>query len=84
MAFTSAFRRILSGSSTPSLNIRAQFAAIRLNSTLATLTSPKLFVSGMLYLLFLFSFLLFPNHETFVILLNCSRFLNMCENLRLH
>ncbi|XP_011094828.1 glycine-rich RNA-binding protein 6, mitochondrial [Sesamum indicum] len=47
MAFASAFRRILSGSTTPSLNIRSQFAAIRLNSTLATLTSPKLFVSGL-------------------------------------
>ncbi|KAL3839564.1 hypothetical protein ACJIZ3_024155 [Penstemon smallii] len=47
MAFTSAFRRILSGSSTPSLNIRSQFASIRLNSTLVTLTSPKLFISGL-------------------------------------
>ncbi|KAK4396257.1 Organelle RRM domain-containing protein 2, mitochondrial [Sesamum angolense] len=47
MALVSAFRRILSGSTTPSLNIRSQFAAIRLNSTLATLTSPKLFVSGL-------------------------------------
>ncbi|KAK4419102.1 Organelle RRM domain-containing protein 2, mitochondrial [Sesamum alatum] len=47
MAFASAFRRILSGSTTPALNIRSQFAAIRLNSTLVTLTSPKLFVSGL-------------------------------------
>ncbi|KAI3474070.1 hypothetical protein Pfo_028858 [Paulownia fortunei] len=47
MAFASAFRRILNGSSTPSLNIRSQFASLRLNSTLATLTTPKLFVSGL-------------------------------------
>ncbi|PIN11954.1 putative RNA-binding protein (RRM superfamily) [Handroanthus impetiginosus] len=47
MAFASVFRRILKGSSTPSLNIRSQFASIRLNSTLVTLTSPKLFVSGL-------------------------------------
>ncbi|KAK6140276.1 hypothetical protein DH2020_025972 [Rehmannia glutinosa] len=47
MAFASAFRRILYGSSTPSLNIRSQFASIRLNSTLATLTTPKLFISGL-------------------------------------
>ncbi|KAG8376425.1 hypothetical protein BUALT_Bualt09G0062100 [Buddleja alternifolia] len=48
MAFTaSAFRRILSGSSSQSLNIRSQFASIRLNSTLVTLTTPKLFISGL-------------------------------------
>ncbi|KAL0395516.1 UNVERIFIED_CONTAM: Organelle RRM domain-containing protein 2, mitochondrial [Sesamum latifolium] len=47
MAFASAFRRILSGSTTLPLNIRSQFAAIRFNSTLATLISPKLFVSGL-------------------------------------
>ncbi|KAL8480515.1 hypothetical protein ACS0TY_026624 [Phlomoides rotata] len=47
MAFASALRRILNGSSVPSLNIRSQFSSIRLNSTLATLTSPKLFISGL-------------------------------------
>ncbi|KAL0375187.1 UNVERIFIED_CONTAM: Organelle RRM domain-containing protein 2, mitochondrial [Sesamum radiatum] len=47
MALASAFRRILNGSTALSLNIRSQFAAIRLNSTLATLTSPRLFVSGL-------------------------------------
>ncbi|GER54357.1 RNA binding protein [Striga asiatica] len=47
MAFASAFRRILSGSPSPSLNTRAQFASLRLNSTLVTLTSPKLFISGL-------------------------------------
>ncbi|XP_042054600.1 organelle RRM domain-containing protein 2, mitochondrial-like [Salvia splendens] len=47
MAFASAFRRIFNGSSTPALNIRSQFSSIRLESTLPTLTSPKLFVSGL-------------------------------------
>ncbi|GFP98356.1 glycine-rich RNA-binding protein 6 mitochondrial [Phtheirospermum japonicum] len=47
MAFASVFRRILTGSSSPSLSVRSQFASIRLNSTHATLTSPKLFVSGL-------------------------------------
>ncbi|KAL3628604.1 hypothetical protein CASFOL_027650 [Castilleja foliolosa] len=47
MAFASAFRRILTGSSSPSLTVRSQFNSIRLNSTLATLTAPKLFVSGL-------------------------------------
>ncbi|KAL2457975.1 RNA-binding (RRM/RBD/RNP motif) family protein [Abeliophyllum distichum] len=47
MAFASAFRRILSGSSTPSPIFRSQFAWIRHNSTLPTLTSPKLFISGL-------------------------------------
>lgn len=46
MAFTSAFRRILSGSSTPSPIFRSQIAWIRHSSTLPTLTSPKLFISG--------------------------------------
>lgn len=46
MAFASALRRIFNGSSTPALNIRSQFSSIRLESTLPTLTSPKLFVSG--------------------------------------
>ncbi|KAH6762440.1 RNA-binding family protein [Perilla frutescens var. hirtella] len=47
MAFASAFRRILNRSSTPSINIRSQFSSIRLSSTLPTLTSPKLFISGL-------------------------------------
>ncbi|KAL8039424.1 hypothetical protein ABFX02_10G036300 [Erythranthe guttata] len=47
MAFVSAFRRILNGSSTPSLTVRSQFASIRLNSTVTTLTAPKLFISGL-------------------------------------
>ncbi|XP_057778943.1 organelle RRM domain-containing protein 2, mitochondrial-like [Salvia miltiorrhiza] len=47
MAFASAFRRIFNGSSTPSLNIRSQFCSIRFSSTLPTLTSPKLFISGL-------------------------------------
>ncbi|KAG6434073.1 hypothetical protein SASPL_105694 [Salvia splendens] len=47
MAFASAFRRIFNGSSTPALNIRSPFSSIRLESTLPTLTSPKLFVSGL-------------------------------------
>uniref|UniRef100_A0A5B7A8G9 RRM domain-containing protein n=1 Tax=Davidia involucrata TaxID=16924 RepID=A0A5B7A8G9_DAVIN len=44
MAFASAFRRLLNGSSTPSSIIHSQFASIRLSSTL---TTPKLFVSGL-------------------------------------
>ncbi|KAL3642507.1 hypothetical protein CASFOL_013322 [Castilleja foliolosa] len=47
MAFGSALRRVLNGSSSPSLTVRSQFASIRLNSTLPTLTIPKLFVSGL-------------------------------------
>ncbi|EYU28274.1 hypothetical protein ABFS82_12G134100 [Erythranthe guttata] len=47
MAFASAFRRILSGSSTQSPNIRSQLASFRFSSTLVTLTSPKLFISGL-------------------------------------
>ncbi|KAL6507978.1 hypothetical protein OROGR_024173 [Orobanche gracilis] len=47
MAFASALRRILNGSLTPSLSVRSQLSAIRLNSTLVTLTSPKLFISGL-------------------------------------
>ncbi|KAM7464089.1 hypothetical protein LguiA_032210 [Lonicera macranthoides] len=43
MAFASAFRRILNGSSTPP-TISSQFLSIRLNSTL---TTSKLFVSGL-------------------------------------
>ncbi|EPS58624.1 hypothetical protein M569_16189, partial [Genlisea aurea] len=46
MAFISSFHRILVGIRTPSLSIRHQFASIRLNSTIPTLTSPKLFISG--------------------------------------
>ncbi|XP_073062948.1 organelle RRM domain-containing protein 2, mitochondrial-like [Primulina eburnea] len=46
MAFA-AFRRILSGSSAPSPLLRSRFASIRLSSTLVTLTSPKLFISGL-------------------------------------
>ncbi|CAI9766277.1 unnamed protein product [Fraxinus pennsylvanica] len=44
MAFAAAFRRILSGSSTPSAILHSQFASVRHNSTL---TTPKLFVSGL-------------------------------------
>ncbi|XP_051130715.1 organelle RRM domain-containing protein 2, mitochondrial [Andrographis paniculata] len=50
MALVSAFRRILSGSSAPAVNVRSHFASIRFNSTnstIPTLTSPKLFVSGL-------------------------------------
>ncbi|XP_010260092.1 PREDICTED: glycine-rich RNA-binding protein 6, mitochondrial [Nelumbo nucifera] len=44
MAFVSAFRRALSGSSTPSSLLQWRLASIRLNSTL---TTPKLFISGL-------------------------------------
>ncbi|KAL2554499.1 RNA-binding (RRM/RBD/RNP motif) family protein [Forsythia ovata] len=44
MAFAAAFRRILSGSSTPSPILHSQLALVRHNSTL---TTPKLFVSGL-------------------------------------
>ncbi|CAK9147245.1 unnamed protein product [Ilex paraguariensis] len=44
MAFASAFRRILSGSSMPPSTLHPQFSWVRFNSTL---TSPKLFVSGL-------------------------------------
>ncbi|KAA8516459.1 hypothetical protein F0562_016752 [Nyssa sinensis] len=42
--FSSAFRRLVNGSSTPSSIIHSQLAYIRLSSTLIT---PKLFVSGL-------------------------------------
>ncbi|KAJ7977089.1 Glycine-rich RNA-binding protein [Quillaja saponaria] len=44
MAFVSGIRRALRGSSTASSFLQSQFTSIRLSSTL---TSPKLFVSGL-------------------------------------
>ncbi|KAF5476016.1 hypothetical protein F2P56_007763 [Juglans regia] len=44
MAFVSSIRRLLSGSSTASSILHSQYASIRLNTTL---TSPKLFISGL-------------------------------------
>ncbi|KAL2506364.1 RNA-binding (RRM/RBD/RNP motif) family protein [Abeliophyllum distichum] len=44
MAFAAAFRRILSGSSTPSPILHSQSALVHHNYTL---TTPKLFVSGL-------------------------------------
>ncbi|XP_041025917.1 organelle RRM domain-containing protein 2, mitochondrial [Juglans microcarpa x Juglans regia] len=44
MAFVSSIRRLLSGSSTASSILHSQYTSIRLNTTL---TSPKLFISGL-------------------------------------
>ncbi|KAK2657897.1 hypothetical protein Ddye_010949 [Dipteronia dyeriana] len=44
MAFTSSFRRVLSGCSSGSSVFSSQFASIRFHSTL---TSPKLFINGL-------------------------------------
>ncbi|KAG2690475.1 hypothetical protein I3760_09G188500 [Carya illinoinensis] len=44
MAFVYSIRRLLSGSSTASSILHSQYASIRFNTTL---TSPKLFISGL-------------------------------------